>query len=108
MPTGPLPVRTTRTALSALGFKEDMLRHGVQREVFFCDMATNARKILLTGKGRPDLSTLLSVDDVGKLAVQRWMIGRAERRPEYKLWQASNIVSLLVEKRNSDKVAQMS
>jgi hypothetical protein len=101
-------LRTTRAALSALGFKEDMLRHGVKREVFICEMATNARKILLTGKGRPNLSTLLSVEDVSRLAVLRWMIPRAARRPEYMQWQASSINSLLAEKRVLDKVAQMS
>lgn len=100
-------LRTTRAALSSLGFKEDMLRHGVQREVFICEMATNARKILLTGKGRPNLRTLLSVEDVGRLAVQRWMIPRAERRPEYRQWQASGIKSLLAETRVLEKVAQM-
>jgi hypothetical protein len=101
-------LRTTRAGLSALGFKEDMLRHGVQREVFICEMASNARKILRTGKGRPDLSALLSVEEVGQLAVRRWMMPRAERRPEYVQWQAARISDLLIEKRALDKVAQTS
>jgi hypothetical protein len=29
-------MRTTRAALEALGFEDDMLRHGIQREVFIC------------------------------------------------------------------------
>lgn len=90
-------LRTTRAALSALGFKDDMLKHGVQREVFFCPLAKNAAKILKTGKGRPDISSLLSADKVAALALNRWVIPRAERRPEYKKWKHSDLKALLGE-----------
>ena len=49
-------LRTTRAALSALGFKEDMLRHGVKREVFIARLAKNATSLLRTGQGEPDIS----------------------------------------------------
>ena len=91
-------LRTTRAALSALGFKDDMLKHGIQREVFICPLAKNALRILKNGKGRPDLSTLLSVDDVAQLAVKRWVVPRAERRPEYRNWKIENLKALLSEK----------
>lgn len=100
-------LRTTRAALSALGFKDDLLRHGVQREVFISELAENALKILKSGKGRPKLKTLLSAEEVGKLAVTRWMMPRAERRPEYKLWTADSIRSLLGEYSSPAKVAAM-
>src|ERR1017187_4988005 len=51
-------MRTTRVPLQALGFKNDMLRHGIQREVFLCELANNALKLLHRGRGRPDLSSL--------------------------------------------------
>ncbi len=101
-------LRTIRAALSALGFKEDMLRHGIQREVFVCELAKNARKILATGKGRPDVKELLTAAEVGRLAVDRWMIPRAERRPEFRAWQAGQIAGLLGDKRTQAKAAQMS
>ncbi len=87
-------LRTTRAALSALGFKEDMLRHGIQREVFFCALASNAAKILQTGKGRPNLSSLLSAAEIAELAVNRWMLPRAERRPEFREWSSANLIEL--------------
>jgi hypothetical protein len=93
-------LRTTRTALSALGFKDDMLRHGIQREVFFCPMASNAIKILKKGKGRPNLKTLLDAEKVAELAVARWMVPRAERRPEYKYWKVDDLKALLKEPKN--------
>ena len=51
-------MRTTRVALEILGFEDDMLRHGIQREVFFCQLAGNAINILRNGSGRPNLSTV--------------------------------------------------
>ena len=39
-------LRATRAALSALGFRNSLLRHGIRREVFFCSMASNAVELL--------------------------------------------------------------
>ena len=87
-------LRTTRAALSALGLKGDLLRHGIKREVFICQLASNAAKILRTGKGHPNLSSLLSVNEVAELAVNRWMIPRAARRPEFKDWDSGALIEL--------------
>jgi hypothetical protein len=38
--------RTIRAAFDALGFKADLLKHGIGREIFMCELAHNARKIL--------------------------------------------------------------
>ena len=88
-------MRTTRVALHTLGFEDDMLRHGIQREVFICQLAANALKVLHSGRGRPNLSALLSADEVASLAVERWMLPRSERMPEYKTWRRENIRGLL-------------
>ena len=91
-------LRTTRAALQALGFHDDILRHGIQREVFICELANNALKLLRKGSGRPDLSALLSAEEVAKLAVERWMLPRSQRMPEFKTWKRESIVALLDEK----------
>jgi hypothetical protein len=88
-------MRTTRAALDILGFDEDMLRHGIEREVLLCQLASNAVKILRNGKGRPNLSSLLSAEDVARLAVERWMLPRSLRMPEFKTWRRENIRELL-------------
>ena len=88
-------LRTTRTALKALGFKDDLLRHGIQREVFICNLATNALSILSTGKGTPDINSLLSVTQVADLSLDRWVLPRAHRRLDYRNWDRSNILRLL-------------
>ena len=88
-------LRTTRAALEALGFKDDLLRHGIQREVFICNLAANAPKLLRTGKGRPDLSSLLSAREVAELAVERWILPRSHRRPEFRSWTSDDLLQLL-------------
>lgn len=88
-------LRTTRAALDALGFKEDLLRHGIQREVFICLLAINATEILREGNGSPDISTLLSVQEVGQLALDRWVVPRSKRRNEYLEWTREDITPLL-------------
>lgn len=87
-------LRTTRAALSALGFKDDLMRHGIQREVFICLLANNATKILKTGEGVPDVTSLLSAKDVAERAIARWMIPRSRRRPEYRDWDSSDLIEL--------------
>ena len=88
-------LRTTRAALIALGIRDDLLRHGVQRQVFWCSLADNSTKILRTGKGAPDLSSLLDARRVGELALHRWVIPRSERRPEYRSWSRDDLLALL-------------
>lgn len=87
-------LRTTRAALDALGFKDDMLRHGIQRQVFISLLAENAKELLKTGRGHPDLTTLLTASEVAQQAVTRWMVPRSERRPEYKDWTTDNLLAL--------------
>jgi hypothetical protein len=88
-------MRTIRAALGQLGINESVLKHGIQREVFFCPLAKNAANILATGKGRPDLSTLKTVEEISELARVRWMEPRAERRKEFKNWRRENIIRLI-------------
>jgi len=88
-------LRTVRAALDALGFKADILKHGIQREVFLCETVGNSVQVLKGEAKRPKLDGLLSVKQVGELATQRWMIGRAERRPEYVTWSNRSLDELI-------------
>jgi len=95
-------LRTTRAALSALGIRADLLHHGVQREVFISLLAANAFDILKSGEGRANLKTLLTAEEVAALAVERWIIPRSIRMPEYRTWKANEIARLL-----SDDLARL-
>jgi hypothetical protein len=88
-------LRSTRAALVALGFNEDLLRHGIQREVFLCELADNAIRMLSTGRGKPKLASLMTVDEVAELALERWMVPRSERQQDYLDWSRKDIRGLL-------------
>jgi hypothetical protein len=88
-------LRTTRAALDALGFRGDMLKHGIKREVFLCCMADNAISLLKKGKGKPDISGLLGVDEVARLALDRWIVPRSERDSTYLTWRREAMAGLL-------------
>jgi len=90
-------LRTTRAALVNLGFKDDLLKHGIRREVFFSEFATNTKKILRTGKGRPNLTTLLPAEEIGELALKRWVVPRSLRRPEFANWTHDDLKALLTD-----------
>lgn len=88
-------LRTIKAALTRLGFKESLLRHGVQRQVFVCNLAANAIDILGGAKVEPDYTGLKSVAEVSTLSVQRWMLPRAAREPAFAAWAASSIPLLV-------------
>lgn len=85
-------LRALRHGLSLIGLNADLLCHGVGREVFVCEMASNA-KSFLTGRARqPRYNGLLSVEQVAGLAKARWLEPRAARRPEYRYWSKNMIL----------------
>ena len=99
-------LRTIRAALSALDFNENILRHGIKREVFISKLAANAYDVLHTGAEAPDISGLLSVADISQLARDRWMVPRAERGEiDYRGWQRDNIPRLIKGKLDTMRLA---
>ncbi len=88
-------IRVVRVALELLGLNPDMLRHGINREVFVCRLADNAEDYLHGDSRQLHFSNLLSVKEVGDLALTRWIIPRASRRLEYQSWKNDMILELL-------------
>ncbi len=87
-------LRTIRAALGELEINESVLKHGIKREVFVATMASNAFDILRTGKGKPRLTDLRSTGEISDLALDRWILPRAIRCPQYRNWHRSNIEPL--------------
>lgn len=88
-------LRTIRAAFDALGFDADMLRHGIRREVFVCHVAANAEKVLRGEAMKAVYRGLKTVEEVGALATERWLVSRAERVPDYREWKAEEFEKLL-------------
>lgn len=89
-------LRTIRAALSELGINESVMRHGIRRQVFLSELAENSSEILASGQGTPDISSLRTVREISDLALERWIIPRASRRPEFKDWRSSEIPKLII------------
>ena len=83
-----------RKALSKLGFSEEMLNHGIKRELFVAPLAVNARSFL-NGKTDTPLYFNRSFDKIARFWRERWLLPRAERdssyrdfdREEWRLWR---------------------
>jgi len=99
--------RTIRAAFDALGFKPNLLQHGIGREVFVCELAGNARKILRGEAVNPNYRGLKTVAEIGALARARWLVPRAARRPEYKDWELAQFRALIFSSRPLDGSASI-
>ncbi|MCI0560775.1 MAG: DUF4338 domain-containing protein, partial [Nitrososphaera sp.] len=89
-------LRAARLALDLMGMNSELLRHGVSREVFVCKLASNAERLLRGEVKRGYARKLLSVEEVGKLALERWIIPRSQSRPEFSDWKRDAMRSLLI------------
>jgi hypothetical protein len=63
--------------------------------VFACSLAANAGDVLRGEANRAVYRNLLSVQEVGLLARERWLVPRAATRPEYKEWRREHLQELL-------------
>lgn len=88
-------LRLVRAVLDDLGYNSDLLRHGIMREVFACKLATNTERVLRGEVRHFQYRGLLTVQEIGELARDRWLIPRAERRPEFHFWTREQILDLL-------------
>ena len=85
-------LRLIRKALTLLGLDPNMARHGLTREVFFCSLASNALQFLRGDHKRVRYDLLPTVQEMGQAAMARWVVPRAERMPEFRLWQSERFI----------------
>lgn len=88
-------LRVIRQALHEIGMDGNVLRHGIQREVYGMPLAANWREFLIGDDlrlrgGPPPASALASA------ALNRWVIPRAARRPDFAAWTLDDLRRLLL------------
>ncbi len=88
-------LRAIRQVLTSLKQNPNLLKHGIAREVFLCEFAANSKSYLTDKVKQPKYSDLLSVTEVAKHSLARWVIPRSLRKPEYCSWKRQNIRHLL-------------
>jgi len=89
-------LRTIRAALESIGFDKNILCHGVLREIFACEFATNSLDYLGGRDKQPQFDTLLSIDTISDLALSRWILPRSERNIDYKLWKKQQTFEVIL------------
>lgn len=92
-------LRAVRKVLSQIGMNTGILRHGIAREVFACALATNVQDVLQGLAVQPDYTDLPTVAEISEWARTRWLVPRADRRPEFRAWRKDALLELLVEAR---------
>lgn len=88
-------LRTIREGLKLLGLSEDLLRHGIKRQVFMSQLADNALPLLRKGTGRVSTKLLKTVDCISELATDRWIKPRSLSRPDFRNWSKEQLKDLL-------------
>lgn len=88
-------IRLIRRALERLGMDTGLAQHGFRREVYFCAVARNAIPFLNGKVKRINYGDLLSVAEMSRLAIERWIMPRASRDPSYLNWSAEEFLASL-------------
>lgn len=88
-------LRAIRHALTSLNLNPDLLQHGISRQVFLCQLASNATRFLTEKATRLRYKGLRSTAEVAELSLDRWIIPRALRVTEYRNWKRESICELL-------------
>ncbi len=75
-------MRVARVGLQTLGLNPDLVRHGIRREVYAMPLTHNFRHVL-KGEARRFTDKRPSAKEIAAAALERWILPRAESRPEY-------------------------
>lgn len=88
-------IRVARIGLQSLGLNpDDVLKHGLRREVYAMPIASNARAYL-AGTDEEPVFGYKTVDEISELARERWLVPRGNRRPSYREFRREHLCVVL-------------
>lgn len=88
-------IRVARIGLQSLGLDpDDVLKHGIKREVYAMPIASNARAYL-AGTDEEPVFDYKTVDEIAELARERWIVPRGNRRPSYREFRREHLCGVL-------------
>ena len=86
-------VRAAREALKSLGLDaDDILRHGIEREVYAMPIAENAREFL-SGEDAEARFRHRTVAEISALARERWVVPRSERDAGFRRFRREDLAA---------------
>ena len=86
-------MRVIRRSLSLIGLDENLLRHGIPREVYAMPLVKEWSKFL-QGKVKRTVANRPNANEITKASLDRWILPRSERRPEFKEWSTNDVEKL--------------
>ena len=99
-------IRVARIGLQSLGLNPDeVLRHGIKREVYAMPIARNSHGFL-SGSDEEPIFDCLTVDEISVLARNRWLVPRAERRPCFRQFRREHLRDALAPATIANDAAQ--
>jgi hypothetical protein len=78
-----------RKCLSKIGLSSDLIYHGIRREIFAAPLGSDALRFLRGEVSRPRFYDWSSAE-ISKKFIERWLLPRAERMPEYVKFSKDN------------------
>ena len=88
-------VRVARVGLGTLGMDaDDILKHGIEREVYAMPIARNARAFL-AGEDAELSFRHRTVDELSALARERWVVPRSERNAEFRRFRREELAAAI-------------
>jgi hypothetical protein len=84
-------IRVIRQAANNLGLDEDLLVHGIRRQVYIVPLAKNTRSFLLGESINPRYMTL-STKEITEYWRERWGMPRSKRCPDWREWQPNALI----------------
>lgn len=87
-------IRVIRQAANELGLDQDLLVHGIQRQVYLVPLAKNTRSFLLGKSAGPRYLTQ-SAKEITEFWRERWGMPRSKRCPDWRQWQPDSLIRSL-------------
>lgn len=83
-------IRVAREAIRLVGLDQNLLRHGINREIYGIPLAENWRPFLL-GIEHTAVLQRPTAAEIGEAATRRWLQPRSQTRHEYLQWTREKI-----------------
>lgn len=87
-------LRVLRVGLQKLGLDDELLRHGIVREVYAMPLAPDFRDYLCGRTAELHLARP-TLSEIAAAALQRWVLPRAARYPEYTTFRPAQLLGLI-------------
>ena len=87
-------LRVTRVGLKRLGLDEDLVHHGINREVYASPLAENFKEFLRGEIEQPDIK-IYPAQTIADAALHRWIIPRSISHPEWKNFRRDSLMEQL-------------